>query len=74
MIDEHDYEHFTLLYRRYASIYDQGTVHERELAFMDFYESVGMMLKKHDDESLELKKWNDEQFEKMKLEEERIRE
>lgn len=72
MLDGNEYEHFNQLYRMQSSIYHEGTVQERELAFMDLFESVGMMLTKYESEVKAMEEWYEAQEKKMEAERMRV--
>lgn len=72
MLDGSEYEHFNQLYRSQSSIYHEGTVQERELAFMDLFESVGMMLTKYESEVKAMEEWYEAQEKKMEAERMRV--
>lgn len=72
MLDGNEYEHFNQLYRSQSSIYHEGTVQERELAFMDLFESVGMMLNKYENEVKAMEEWYEAQEKKMEAERMRV--
>ncbi len=72
MLDGNEYEHFNQLYRMQSSIYHEGTVQERELAFMDLFESVGMMLTKYESEVKAMEEWYGAQEKKMEAERMRV--
>lgn len=72
MLDGNEYEHFNQLYRQLSPLYHEGTVQERELAFMDLFESVGMMLNKYENEVKAMEEWYEAQEKKMEAERMRV--